>query len=76
MIRFFCTICNKTKRFRKWPKKIENRELLDPSKRLGKCDSHNSLSRHNHNQLVNPQAFEFKKPVKVVIDTPKRKRAS
>lgn len=74
MIRFFCSSCNKIKRFRKWPDIITNKHLLDPSKRIGKCDSHMDSSRSLYNKTINPRVRNIRvKPVKVV-DIPKRVR--
>lgn len=43
MKRFFCTKCNRVKRVRSLPTILENKELLDPSLRLGQCNSHYTI---------------------------------
>lgn len=77
MKRFFCTICQQVKRVRSLPHKIENVSLLDPSKRLGKCEFHNYDGRNQYLNLKNPRSInKFTKSKPVVIDTPKRNRRS
>lgn len=75
MKRFFCTKCQKVKRVRSLPKKIEGLDKLDPSLRLSKCEYHNHDSHNSYLNSINPRVHNTRiKPVKVIIDTPARKR--
>lgn len=41
MKRFYCTVCKRIKRVRKYPTNIENQYADDPTQRIGSCSRHN-----------------------------------
>lgn len=43
MKRFFCTVCKKYKRVRKFPRRIVNQHAQNPQHREGVCNWHTSL---------------------------------
>jgi hypothetical protein len=53
MIRFYCTICKKVKRARKYPRIIESQHSASPTNRIGECNFHARLIRSgNARQLT------------------------
>jgi hypothetical protein len=46
MKRFYCTVCKKVKRVRKYPVLIDNTVAVDPSLRVGACNRHSDNQVH------------------------------
>lgn len=42
MKRFYCTVCKKYKRVRRWPIRIVNERNTNPAQREGVCNWHNA----------------------------------
>ena len=45
MKRFYCTICQRVKRVRKYPISVSNKLAEDVMARVGRCDKHESYAR-------------------------------
>lgn len=45
MKRFYCTVCKKIKRVRKWPHNVRNVESMDARAREGECNYHYNYQR-------------------------------
>lgn len=53
MRRFFCKLCNKVKRVRKFPTFISNESAEKPTDRIGSCDWHSVRGGTSHSALLN-----------------------
>ena len=42
MKRFYCTVCRKVKRVRKYPRIIQDAQNIAPAARVGQCNHHHN----------------------------------
>jgi hypothetical protein len=40
MKRFYCTVCRKVKRVRRWPSTLKTADSINPFERIGVCERH------------------------------------
>jgi len=52
MKRFFCTICGRVKRVRKYPISVSNKLAEDVHARVGRCDKHGEMAQGKSGQYL------------------------
>ena len=73
MKRFFCRVCNKVKRVQQWPALVDSVDSINVFDRIGECNWHSGYAPRVVRTVG--QSFKKVKPVKVVAQVQKRKRA-
>ena len=52
MKRFYCTVCKKIKRVRKYPANIQDADATFPADRIGSCNRHSESMGETINRLA------------------------